>query len=125
MEFTLNKEEYESLVALARQGVAGDPLKLTELDRWLQLIEGKNGIERDFVWVQWQEIGKPLEVGTNFPEKWPPELRRSIEFVSRKVARVDVDAVLEQYANQPITVLVTRDPAAKVGWTPVDDFFVT
>jgi hypothetical protein len=52
-------------------------------------------------------------------------MRRYIELVSRKVAKADVDAVLVAQARNPTSVLVTKDPDATVGWTPVDDFFIT
>jgi hypothetical protein len=123
MTFTLTQEQYEALIALAREGAAPD--RLVELEEWLKEIEDANGITRSFLWVQWQEADAPLPPGTRFPEEWPPELRRSIELITRRVARADVDAVLDQYANDPVTVLVTPDPAGRVGWTPVDDFFVT
>jgi len=124
-DFTLNQEQYESLIAMARIGAGGDQRKLTELEAWLRLIEEQNGVTRDFVLVQWQELGQSLQAGQSFPANYPEELRRSIELVTRAVAKVDVDAVIDQYANDPTNVLVTRDPAGLVGWTPVDDFFVT
>jgi hypothetical protein len=45
--------------------------------------------------------------------------------VSRQITRVDVDAVLREHAVNPLSVLVTPDPAGEVGWTPVDAYFVT
>lgn len=123
--FTLSQEQYEALIFLARKGVEGSPLDQTRLDQFLRDIEKTNGITRSFLWVQWQELSAPLPPGTNFPEKWPPELRKAIELVGRPVARADVDDVLKRYASEPMSVLVTRDPAALVGWTPIDDFFTT
>lgn len=122
----LTLEQYEALIALARQGAeAADPPRVVELEKWLQEIERANGITRSFLWVQWQEVDAPLPPGTNFPDVWPPEMRRSIELVTRPVAKADVDALLSSYAREPITVLVTPDPAGRVGWTPVDDYFIT
>lgn len=123
-DFTLTQEQYESLIAFARKAVENDAVKLTALDRWLRLIEKQNGIERDFLWVQWQELGGDPIPGA-FPDNYPPELRKSIELISRKIAKVDVEKVIEQYANEPTNVLVTRDPAGIVGWTAIDDFFIT
>jgi hypothetical protein len=124
MDFTLTQEQYESLVALSRKGVAGDALAQTKLDDWLRLIEKANGVERDFLWVQWQELGGAPISGT-FPDNYPPGLRKSIELLSRKISRVDVEKVIGQYANDPTNVLVTRDPAGILGWTAVGDFFIT
>jgi hypothetical protein len=126
--FTLTQQEYEALIALARNGTKTsdgqvDEEKARRLDAFLKSLEKKNNIVRDAVWVQWQESDQPLPPTTAFPEKWPPEMRFYIELISRKVAKVDVEAVIETHARQPVNVLVTRDPGARVGWTPVDDFF--
>jgi hypothetical protein len=120
--FTLTQEQYEALVALARAGAVGD--NLANLEAWLRLIETANGITRDFVLVQWQEQDSALPPGTRFPEVWPPELRRSIEYVTRRVAKSDVESMLTEHARSPINVLCTKDPQGKYGWTPIDDFFV-
>lgn len=125
MDFTLSQEQYEALITLAKAGVAGVPQRQTQLDIFLKDIEKTNGITRYFLWVQWQEASATLPAGTNFPEKWPPELRKPIELISRPIARADVDAVLEKYASEPQTVLVTKDPAGIVGWTELDAFFIT
>jgi hypothetical protein len=122
--FSLTQEEYEALVALARKGTQSEGENL-RLDKFLKSIEKQNGIERDAVWVQWQEMDSALPPTTSFPAVWPPEMRRYIELVSRKVAKADVDAVLVAQARNPTSVLVTKDPDATVGWTPVDDFFIT
>lgn len=121
MQLTL--EEYESLVALSRKAFQGNAGQVAELEQWLREIEKKNGIYRDFVLVQWQELSAPLPPGTKFPDIWPPKLRKAIELVTRRIARVDVDEVLRRYASEPHTVLVTRDPNGLVGWTKLDDFF--
>jgi hypothetical protein len=125
MNFTLTQEQYEALIFLARKGAGSNGAKQLELDFFLKDIEKTNGITRSFLWVQWQELSAPVPAGTSFPTKWPPELRRAIEFIARPVAKVDVEQVLEKYAQQPTIVLVTKDPAALVGWTPIDDFFIT
>lgn len=123
--FQLELSEYEALVALARRGISGDVEKLRQLNDFLRIIEQKNGVVRDFLWVQWTETDSPLPKGTQFPETWPPEQRFYIELTTRRVAKVDVEAVLAQKAKKPIDVLVTRDPGARVGWTEVDAFFPT
>jgi len=125
MDFTLSQEQYEALIALARVGSSSDVNKQVALDLFLKDIEKKNGITRYFLWVQWQETSAPLPPGAKFPDKWPPQLRKAIELISRPIARVDVDQVLEKYASEPLTVLVTKDPAGLMGWTPIDAFFIT
>lgn len=125
MDFTLTQEQYEALIYLARLGVAGDAQKQTQLNTFIKDIEKSNGVTRSFLLVQWQEASAPLPPGTNFPEKWPPELRVGIELVTRPISKADVEAVLANRASEPVSVLVTKDPAGLVGWTPLDDFFVT
>lgn len=128
-EFVLSQQEYEALIALARESTKdadGNVLseKALRLDEFLKLIEKKNGVTRDGLWVQWQEMNQPLPPATDFPDKWPPEMRYYIELVTRRVARVDVEAVLTARASKPHNVLVTRDPGARVGWTTLDSYFV-
>lgn len=124
MNFTLTQEQYEALVAFARKGAENEGQKaVTSLEAWLRLIEAANNITRSFVMVQWEDPDKALPPGTEFPEKWPPELRDSIELVTRPVARADVDELLASKAGTPMQVLCTRDPAGIVGWTAIDDFF--
>lgn len=124
-DFTLTQEQYEALIFLARRGAEGDAQKLTQLDIFLRDIERTNGITRSFLMIQWQELSAPLPPGTKFPERWPKELRKNIELVSRPVSKADVDAVLEKYAVEATNILVTKDTAGLVGWTPVDQFFIT
>lgn len=126
--FTLTQEQYEALISLAKEGTklsdgSQDPEKSRQLDTYLKLIEKANGVTRSLVWVQWQELDSPLPPGTNFPDKWPPELRRKIEFITRPVARADVDALLAAYARNPLTILCSRDPAGILGYTPLETFF--
>jgi hypothetical protein len=126
--FTLSQEQYEALIAFARRGTldadgAVIPEQSRQLDTYLKAIELDNDITRDAVWVQWQEMDQPLPAATSFPDTWPPEMRHYIEFITRRVARADVDAALTELARAPTNVLVTKDPAARLGWTPLDDFF--
>ncbi len=65
----------------------------------------------------------PLPPNTNFPAKWPPELREYLSLVTRPIAKSDVQAVLKSKAISPMSVLVTSDPAALVGWAELDNFF--
>lgn len=125
-QFILEQEEYEALISLARDGAAiKGPNNVRALEEFLLLIEGKNNITRFIVWVQWQELDTPLPPNTDFPDTWPPEQRKKIELITRPIARVDVDQVVAQFARQPETILVTRDPAGIIGYTPIDDFFIT
>ena len=128
MTFTLTLENYEALIALARAGTLKadgtvDLERSSMLDAYLRGIEQANGIERDGVWVQWQEMDAELPPGTNFPDVWPPSLRYYIELLTRRVSRSDVDAMLAARARKPVNVLATYDVAARVGWTAIDSFF--
>ena len=128
--FTLTQQEYEALIALARDGTkneAGvvDANKARALNEFLQFIEKNNGVTRDSLWVQWQELDEPLPPTANFPYTWPPDKRFYIELVTRKIAKVDVQEVIAARAKNAHNVLVTPDPGARVGWTPVDDYFLS
>jgi len=116
---TLTVQQYTALVALARRG-APDAV---ELEQFLVSIEKANGITRYFALVRWQETDSPLQPTVRFPENWPPTLEAAIEKVNSPITRQDVNDLLSTRARRPVTVLVTRDPAGNVGWTPVDDFF--
>lgn len=120
----LDQQNYEALIALARKG-AESPDEQRRLDTFLRSLEKANGVIRHGLWVQWQEQDQPLPPTARFPEKWPPEMRFLIELISRPIARLDVEAVLKQKARKPVTVLVTKDPGATVGWSTLDQFFIT
>jgi hypothetical protein len=129
LQFVLDQQQYEALIALAHAGTklsdgSTDPEKARRLDEFLRVIEKKNGITRSIVWVQWQEQDSPLPAGTNFPTIWPPELRQKIELITRPVARADVDKLLAARARRPVNILCSRDPAGILGYTPLEDFFV-
>lgn len=126
MQFSLSQEEYEALIALARAGAtaSGDPNKSRQLETWLRLIEKNNGVTRDLVVVIWQELNAPLPQGTFFPTVWPPNLKRTVELTTRRVARADIDKVLEVHAKNPTSIMCTRDPEGVLGLTPIDDFFI-
>jgi hypothetical protein len=124
----LEQSEYETLIAMARQGTLNSDGSVNQdkaigLDAFLRYVEKKNGVTRNFIWVQWQEQDAPLPAGTLFPTKWPPEMRLPLALVTRPIARSDVDSLIAVNAKNPINILVTTDPAALVGWTKVDAFF--
>lgn len=121
--FTLTQQQYEALLEFARRG-ASTTEEQRRLSEFARSIETANGVTREGIWIQWQEMNQPLPAGTNFPETWPPEMRYWLEIVGRAISRADVDAIVANEASAPINVLCTRDPAARVGWTAVDDFFV-
>lgn len=122
-DITLTMQEYETFVSLARANVT-DGEQLRKIDEFLKVVEKKNGITRDAVWVQWQEMDAALPAGNRFPETWPPEWRWYIELMTRRVAKTDVEEALKYRARAPVNVLVTKDPGARYGWTPLNDFFV-
>lgn len=141
MEFRLTQEQYEALIALAREGVKVvgedgllrvDQDSAIRLDGFLRSIEASNDVVRDAVWIQWQELRQPVPPAAAFPESWPPQQRAYLEFVSqrdsgtgsvRRVSKADVLERLRTDASSPTNVLVTRDPGARNGWTELDKFF--
>ena len=123
MAITVTQEEFEALITLARTGATTAEQQL-QLDAWVRLIERKNNITRYQLWVQWQEADSPVPPGTDFPSVWPPEMRALIQQFSRPVSLADVNTLLSKKARKPVTVLVTPDPAAALGWTPLESYFV-
>lgn len=122
MDITL--EEFEALCSLARSGVSSaDAERKQILETFISMIESKNNITRYSVWVQWQEAGKPLPIGTSFPEKWPREWRTFLVRYDRPWARSDVESYVKKQVNAPINIMLTKDSAALVGWLPIERFF--
>ncbi len=121
---SLEQDQYEALISLARRG-ATTPDAARDLETFLLSLEKAGGITRYTLWVQWQEMNQPLPPGTNFPKVWPPQLRSYIQLTTRPIAKTDVEAVLLAKAKQPFNTYVTKDPAAEIGWTKLDDFFIT
>lgn len=119
---SLSQPDYEALVFFAKKGVTTQDEAL-RLETFLKDLEKRNGVERYLLWIQWQEASTPLPPTANFPKVWPPELRFRLELISRPITRADVDAVLEKKATNPVTVVVTSDPAALLGWTPLEAWF--
>lgn len=124
----LDQASYETLVELARQGVLNSDGSVNQdkslaLESWLQQLEQANDVHRYFLWVQWQEQGAPLPASTRFPKEWPPSLRAYVSLVSRQITRSDIDALLATRAKSPTNVLVTKDPAAIVGWMTLEAYF--
>lgn len=127
--FQLSQEDYTALAALAQRGTyrpdgSVDQGRALALDSFLRSLEKANGITRYSLWLQWQSPTAPLPPGTNFPETWPPELRYFLQLISRPITQADVLAVVAQRTPNAVNILVTRDPAGLLGWTPVADFFV-
>lgn len=111
-------EQYEALVSLARKGAPDQ----YALDVFLKQIEKDNNITRYLLWVQWQEADSALPPTARFPESWPESLREKIERVNKPIPKSDVLALVNMRARRPVTILVTKDPAATVGWMPVENY---
>jgi hypothetical protein len=130
MNITLSLEQYEALLALAQQGTRShdgtiDQQKAVVLDEALRDIESSNGIKRYSLWIRWQDPTAPLPPGqTNFPKSWPPNLEYFLQFISRPISKTDVLAIVSQKTPNAVNVMVTPDPAALLGWTPINSFFV-
>lgn len=121
---TLNNEQYTALTALARRGCTNVEQTRT-LESFLKEIDKTNGVTRFVLLVQWQELDSPIPPNAVFPEKWPPELRLLMERVDRPIAKADVTTAVAKHAKNPHEVIVTRDVGGLVGWTKLDDFFIT
>lgn len=124
MTLTLNQEQYLALVSLARAG-ATTPDQQRVLEKFLKDLESSNGMSRYSLLVQWQELESPLPPSTDFPAVWPPEMRALVERTDRPIAKVDVTKVVADKAKNPTNVLVTKDLGGIVGWTRLNDFFIT
>lgn len=121
---TLTLEQYSALAALARKGTT-TPNETRVLETFLKDIETTNGVNRYVLLVQWQNMNGLLPPTTEFPAVWPPELRAKLERTDRPIAKADVLAVLAQQANNPTNILVTPDIGGLVGWSKLDDYFIT
>lgn len=119
---SLNQESYEALVALARAG-AQDPDTQRKLESFLVNLETANGITRYLLWVRWQEADQPLPATVRFPDSWPPNLQYLIQRTDRPIIQADVQSVVAAKASNPVSVMVTQDPGALVGWTQIAAFF--
>lgn len=118
MNFTLTQDQYTALVALARKG-APDPVAL---EQFLVQIEKANGVNRYLLWVRWQEADVTPKSDVRFPKTWPPTQEYLLEKLS-PITKQDVLDALAVNATNPVTVLVTVDPAKEVGWQPLADRF--
>lgn len=118
---TMTLEQYEALTYYARYERTPDLIR--SINVFIQDIEKTNEVVRSFLWVQWQETDYALPPTARFPDKWPPDLRFSIERTDRVLCRADVEKVLAIKAKKPVTVLVTTDPGGELGWVPINDYF--
>jgi hypothetical protein len=129
MNFTLTQEQYEALLALAQQGThrpdgSIDQQKALVLDEALRDIEQSNDVVRYSLWIRWQDPTAPLPPRTNFPKTWPPNLQYLLQFITRPIAKTDVLGIVSQKTPNAQNIMVTPDPAALLGWTPIDAYFV-
>ena len=121
---TLTLEQYTALATLARAGCTNVD-QSRSLEVFLRDIDKSNGVTRNVLLVQWQELDSPLPAGTRFPEKWPPEMRALLERTDRSISKSDVIDMVNAKAKNPHEIMVTRDVAGIVGWTKLEDFFIT
>lgn len=123
MKIQMTLEQYGALVYQARQGVKNQDEALA-LSQFLASIDKDNGIQRFTLWVRWQDLGAPIAPGLrDLSANWPPGMEGSIERTDRPVAKADVLEYLAQKTRKWGQVLVTRDPAKRVGWTELEVYF--
>lgn len=121
MYITLKQDEYEALVYQSRKGMAGqDQLPL---DNMLKQVEERNGVRRYLLWVQWQDAQAVVPIGAEFPRKWPAELRTLIEQINVPINRQQVESTVAHLCSHPVSILVTPDPNATLGWSTLDQYF--
>lgn len=128
MPFTLSTEQYEALISLAQRSTVNPDGSVNQqqavvLQNFLNSIEAANNITRSSLWIRWQDPTAPLPPGVNFPVSWPPTLQFFLQFISRPIARADVQAVVNQRTVNAMNIMVTPDPAALVGWSTLDGYF--
>lgn len=129
MSITISQEQYEALIALARRGAVEPDGSLNQdqalvLDAFLRDIEKSNGIVRYALWIRWQDPTTPLIPTTNFPKTWPPNQQYFLQFISRPITQPDVMKVVTARTPNAINIMVTKDPAALLGWTKLSDYFI-
>jgi hypothetical protein len=120
-DITLSQQEYEDLVTLAKRTLNTPELRAFESS--MAVIERRNGIEVSILALRWTEAGSPNPPHYTFPQSWPPEQEAVMRKVGGPITREEVEAELEARAKVPVTVLVSPDPGAELGWTTLDDFF--
>lgn len=123
MKIQMTLEQYGALVFQARQGTK-DPDEAVALAQFLAAIDKDNGITRFILWVRWQDLAAPVPPGfRDLSTTWPPGMEGSIERTDRPIAKKDVLEYLSQKTRKYGQVLVTRDPAKRVGWTELEVYF--
>ena len=117
----LELDEYTALATLAQAGATD--VQQIPVHNLLAAINTKNSLTPYELWVQWQECDAPLPPGTLFPGNWPPEMRRHVVQWDLPISRSYVEQVVKENARNPVSVLVTPDHNATVGWATLDQFF--
>lgn len=123
-DLTLSLEEYLALSSLAREG-STSPDQKRVLETFLKTLDERAGISRYLLVAQWQELRADVPPTANFPTVWPPEMRLTLERSDRPIAKSDVISAVNKKAKSPTNIMVTKDPGGIVGWTKIDDFFIT
>jgi hypothetical protein len=112
---TLSRPQYDALISAALAGNSA------EVKRLRTIIDQANGITRYSLWIRWQDIGGRPPPRIELGKGWPENQTYFLE-LERKITRADVNDVLRTSARNPVSVMVTPDPLATVGWSLVDDY---
>jgi hypothetical protein len=111
----MTRAQYDALLAAAHAG------NTIEVDRLRDLIDEANGIVRYKLWIRWQDVGGRPPPRIELGKGWPSNQTYFLE-LERKITRLDVDDALRNNAKNPVSVMVTPDPNATVGWTLINDY---
>lgn len=129
LEAAEGNPKYAALVAGARAYSAASVGSVLALEEFLKEMELQNGIVRRFLAIRWQETAAPLPPrvagrATRWPDNWPPELDGTIERIGAPITKREVGDWIQNHAKRPSVVMVTSDPARRVGWSSLESFFV-
>lgn len=116
MPVTVSDLDWESLVGAILKDETGDLSSL--LDR----VDADNSLTRYYLYVKWLDGAAPRPGPQQPIEDWPPWVFEW--FVSYSPFTRDwVEEFVASQTSNPIYILVTDDPAGKVGWYELDKFF--
>ena len=113
---TVKSADWESLVGAVLKQETDD------LNTLLTRVDAQNSLNRYYLYVKWQDAGAKRPGPDDPIQDWPPWGFDWFVSYSRFTKDFVEDFVARQSTN-PLTILVTDDPAGEVGWYLLEDFF--